>query len=126
MSALVLVGGCKDPNAQHLLLLLSCFNSEHSCLTPEAASGERSSARLAAVHAVTEEEARSKAYSIEDVVMPLPGSQVQYPVYRTSDGDEASTTAQDTVGKPPYSPSVPWRQLWVVASPYLCVGALLC
>lgn len=73
------------------LVLLSGETSD-----AEAASGERSSARLAAVHAVTEEEARSKAYSIEDVVMPLPGSQVQYPVYRTSDGDEASTTAQDT------------------------------
>ena len=55
-------------------------------------SGERSSARLAAVHVVTEEEARSKAYSIQDVVMPLPGSQVQYPAY--SDDPEDSQNAE--------------------------------
>ncbi len=46
-----------------------------------ASSGERSSARRAAVHTVSEEEAASGCYSIEDVVLPLPGGQVQYPAY---------------------------------------------
>lgn len=86
--------GAKALKAQ-LQLLHS--ESERSCVTPGAARGERSSARLAAVHAVTEEEARSKAYSIEDVVMPLPGCQVQYPVYQMS--DEASSTPGVPVSK---------------------------
>lgn len=36
-------------------------------------------ARLAAVHVVTAEEAAAGTYSITDVVLPLPGGQVQYP-----------------------------------------------
>ena len=44
--------------------------------------GERSSTRRAAVHVVTEEEACSGAYSIQDVVLPLPGGQIQYPEYK--------------------------------------------
>lgn len=43
------------------------------------------------MHVVTEEEAQSKAYSIQDVVMPLPGSQVQYPVYKNRNGDGSSS-----------------------------------
>lgn len=43
------------------------------------------------MHVVTEEEAQSKAYSIQDVVMPLPGSQVQYPVYKHQSGKASSS-----------------------------------
>lgn len=46
-----------------------------------ARGGERSSVRLAAVHVVTSEEASSGAFSIGDVVLPLPGAQVQFPRY---------------------------------------------
>ncbi len=52
--------------------------------------GERSSTRRAAVHVVTEEEACSGAYSIQDVVLPLPGGQIQYPEYREA-GDHDTT-----------------------------------
>lgn len=52
-----------------------------------AASGERSSARRATVHVVTAEEASSGAYSIQDVVLPLPGSQIQYPEYQDAEGE---------------------------------------
>jgi tRNA pseudouridine13 synthase len=34
---------------------------------------------LAPVHVVTEEEAKNKTYSIEDVVLPLPGSRILFP-----------------------------------------------
>ena len=68
--------------------------------------GERSSARLAAVHMVTEEEASSSTYSIEDVVMPLPGSQVQYPGYPPSSESQEvrlrADTCSDTVGESQY------------------------
>lgn len=50
-----------------------------------AAGGERSSARRAIVHVVTAEEASSCAYNIQDVVLPLPGSQIQYPEYRDAE-----------------------------------------
>lgn len=48
------------------------------------------------MHVVTEEEAQSKAYSIEDVVMPLPGAQVQYPVYQTSEKSTTCCTEEDS------------------------------
>lgn len=52
---------------------------------------------------VTEEEASSNTYSIEDVVMPLPGSQVQYPGYPpTSESQEVRLCADmssDTAGQ---------------------------
>ena len=58
--------------------------------TADTGSGnaERSSARRAAVHAVTAAEAASNAYSIQDVVLPLPGGQIQYPVYHTADSSQ--------------------------------------
>ena len=51
---------------------------------------ERSSTRRAAVHVVTEEEARSGAYSIKDVVLPLPGGQIQYPEYKEAEDQDTS------------------------------------
>lgn len=47
------------------------------------------------MHVVTEEEAQSKAYSITDVVMPLPGSQVQYPRYGAS-GNTTTCCKEDS------------------------------
>ena len=47
------------------------------------------------MHVVTEEEAQAGAYSVEDVVMPLPGSQVQYPEYKTS-AERAEESSQVT------------------------------
>ncbi len=44
-----------------------------------------SAGRLAAVHVVTEAEAARGTYSIHDVVLPLPGSRVQYPRHETGD-----------------------------------------
>ena len=72
------------------------YSLNPTCVIPGAASGERSSVRLAAVHVVTEEEARSQAYSIEDVVMPLPGSQVQYPVYNRGHKDVTPLVEEDS------------------------------
>lgn len=40
--------------------------------------------RVAAAHVVTEEEAAAAIFSIDDVVLPLPGSQVQYPRHTTA------------------------------------------
>lgn len=44
-----------------------------------AAMSERSTMRLEAVHQVTAEEAAAEAFSIDQVVLPLPGRDVQYP-----------------------------------------------
>jgi tRNA pseudouridine13 synthase len=43
--------------------------------------GSSAAARLAAVHRVTAEEAAACKFSIADVVLPVPGSQVLYPHY---------------------------------------------
>ena len=68
------------------------INSERAVFNPVAsadvAGGERSSARRAAAHLVTAEEAASGAYMIDDVVLPLPGGQIRYPAYK--DGSETS------------------------------------
>lgn len=40
--------------------------------------------RLAAVHVVTAEEAEQSVYSIDDVVLPLPGHKVVYPEHGTA------------------------------------------
>ncbi|KAK9809841.1 hypothetical protein WJX72_000220 [[Myrmecia] bisecta] len=40
--------------------------------------------RLASVHVVTPEEAATEVFSIEDVVLPLPGKSVQYPQHETA------------------------------------------
>ncbi len=42
------------------------------------------------MHVVTEEEARSGAYSIQDVVLPLPGGQIQYPEYKEAEDQDTS------------------------------------
>ncbi len=55
-----------------------------------ATGGERSSTRRAAVHVVTAEEACSGAYSIQDVVLPLPGGQIQYPEYKEAQDHDTS------------------------------------
>lgn len=66
------------------------INSERAVFNPVAsadvAGGERSSARRAAAHLVTAEEAASGAYVIDDVVLPLPGGQIQYPAYKDGSG----------------------------------------
>ena len=58
--------------------------------------GERSSTRRAAVHVVTEEEASSGAYSIQDVVLPLPGGQIQYPDYKEAEDHDTSQQVRRT------------------------------
>ena len=45
----------------------------------------RAAAALAAVHEVTAEEAAAGAFSIEDVVLPLPGVEVRYPGHGTAE-----------------------------------------
>ena len=45
---------------------------------------ERSTERLAAVHVVTAAEAAAGTFSIEDVVLPLPGAKVEYPQHESA------------------------------------------
>ena len=52
--------------------------------TPEVLDEPASKARLANVHLVDEEDLSKGTYSIEDVVLPLPGSQMKYPNHETS------------------------------------------
>ena len=52
--------------------------------TPEVLDEPASKARLANVHLVDEEDLSKGTYSIEDVVLPLPGSQMKYPSHQTS------------------------------------------
>ncbi len=47
-------------------------------------SDKRSTGHLAAVHVVSKEEAVSGAYSIDDVVLPLPGSCISYPQHASA------------------------------------------
>jgi tRNA(Glu) U13 pseudouridine synthase TruD len=47
--------------------------------TAAEVEGSSAAARLAAVHVVTAEEAAQGKYSMADVVLPMPGGQVQYP-----------------------------------------------
>ena len=47
-------------------------------------SDKRATGHLAAVHIVTEEEAASGAFAIDDVVLPLPGSCITYPRHSTA------------------------------------------
>ena len=44
-----------------------------------------SKARLADVHVVTKEDIAKSTYTIEDVVLPLPGSQIKYPAHSTAE-----------------------------------------
>jgi hypothetical protein len=44
-----------------------------------------SKARLADVHITTDEDISKGTYSIEDVVLPLPGSQIKYPTHSTAE-----------------------------------------
>ena len=44
-----------------------------------------SKARLADIHVVTEEDLANGTYTIEDVVLPLPGSQIKYPAHSTAE-----------------------------------------
>lgn len=53
-------------------------------LVSEVDLSERSSTRLAAVHVVSAQEAEASAFSISDVVLPLPGSRVQYPQHEVA------------------------------------------
>lgn len=62
---------------------------------------ERSTERLAAVHVVTAEEAAAEAYSIEDVVLPLPGGKVQYPQHETAQVKPAALCAATSLARPP-------------------------
>ncbi|KAL0027136.1 hypothetical protein WJX79_009492 [Trebouxia sp. C0005] len=65
-------------------------NSAEAEEESHANGGERSSARRAAVHVVTKEEACRGAYSIQDVVLPLPGGQIQYPEYKEVEDHDTS------------------------------------
>ena len=56
---------------------------------------ERSTERLAAVHVVTAAEAAAGNFSIEDVVLPLPGGKVQYPQHETA---QVTTSARPPHG----------------------------
>ena len=47
-------------------------------------SDKRTTGHLAAVHVVSEEEAAAGMYSIDDVVLPLPGSCISYPEHATA------------------------------------------
>ena len=47
-------------------------------------SDKRTTGHLAAVHIVTEEEAATGAFAINDVVLPLPGSCIMYPEHSTA------------------------------------------
>ncbi len=54
------------------------------------------------VHVVTEEEAAAGTYTIEDVVLPIPGYRVQYPQHST--GDLYRTLCAQEIGvEIPYS-----------------------
>ena len=46
--------------------------------------GREFGSRLPQVHTVTADEARAAAYSIDDVVLPLPGSRIRYPDHATA------------------------------------------
>ena len=48
-------------------------------------SDKRTTGHLAAVHIVTEEEAATGAFAIDDVVLPLPGSCITYPQHSTAE-----------------------------------------
>ncbi len=47
-------------------------------------SGKRTTGHLAEVHVVTEDEAAAGIFSIDDVVLPLPGSMISYPEHSTA------------------------------------------
>ena len=47
-------------------------------------SDKRTTGHLAAVHIVSDEEAAAGMYSIDDVVLPLPGSCISYPEHATA------------------------------------------
>lgn len=51
----------------------------------EAAAAEEAAAAAAEVHVVTAEEAEAGWYSIDDVVLPLPGSETVYPQHATAE-----------------------------------------
>lgn len=48
------------------------------------ASDKRTTGHLAAVHVVSDEEAAAGMYSVDDVVLPLPGSCISYPEHATA------------------------------------------
>ncbi len=47
-------------------------------------SDKRTTGHLATVHVVSDEEAAAGMYSIDDVVLPLPGSCISYPEHATA------------------------------------------
>lgn len=67
---------------------VGCGDGSEAAAGAEAAGGAGSSGsarhRLAAVHVVTEEEAQTGRWSVQDVVLPLPGSMVRYPQHSTA------------------------------------------
>ena len=66
-------------------------------------SDKRTTGHLAAVHIVTEEEAASGAFAIDDVVLPLPGSCITYPQNSTA---EVCVSAQLLLDQLCLAPSV--------------------
>ena len=65
-------------------------------------SDKRTTGHLAAVHVVSEEEAAAGMYSIDDVVLPLPGSCISYPEHATAQvlRHAQISTVQELCGKP--------------------------
>jgi len=60
------------------------FNTEEEVEVVAETSDKRTTGHLAAVHVVSKEEAESGAYSIDDVVLPLPGSCISYPQHASA------------------------------------------
>jgi hypothetical protein len=47
--------------------------------------GERGMDRLAGVHVVSEQEAADGVFTIDQVVLPLPGARIEYPGHATAE-----------------------------------------
>ena len=55
-----------------------------AALEDPSMAGREFGLRLPQVHTVTADEAHAAAYSIDDVVLPLPGSRIRYPAHATA------------------------------------------
>ena len=77
--------------------------SEKDAEAVEETSDKRTTGHLAAVHVVTEEEAATGAFAIDDVVLPLPGSCITYPQHSTA---EVCVSAQLLLSQLCLAPSV--------------------
>lgn len=62
----------------------SCLHAEEDVDVLAETSAKRTTGHLAAVHVVTADEAAAGVFSIDDVVLPLPGSMISYPEHSTA------------------------------------------